>query len=75
MMTIGDFHQVDDYQLWLLYWKAQNFFPMATGQIKLCDFGIALASGATWDYARPMVGMPYRPSPEILEEPDEMCKR
>ena len=75
MMTFGGFHQVDGCQLWFLFWKPRGFFPMAIGRIKLSVFGIALALGATRDYARPMVGMPYRPSPEILEEPDVPRRR
>ena len=75
MMTYGGFHQVGDCQLWFLFWKTRGFFPMAIGQIKLCDFGIPLVLDASKDYARPMVGMPYRLSPEILEEPDVQHKR
>jgi serine/threonine protein kinase len=41
---------------------------MATGQIKLGDFGIAKVLDATKDYAKTMVGTPYYLSPEIIED-------
>lgn len=48
--------------------KTQNIFLMATGQIKLGDFGIARVLDATKDYAKTMVGTPYYLSPEIIED-------
>jgi serine/threonine protein kinase len=48
--------------------KTQNIFLMATGQIKLGDFGIAKVLDATKDYAKTMVGTPYYLSPEIIED-------
>jgi len=48
--------------------KTQNIFLMATGQIKLGDFGIAKVLEATKDYAKTMVGTPYYLSPEIIED-------
>mmetsp|Transcript_35700 Transcript_35700/g.83571 ORF Transcript_35700/g.83571 Transcript_35700/m.83571 type:complete len:456 (+) Transcript_35700:131-1498(+) len=48
--------------------KTQNIFLMATGQVKLGDFGIAKVLDATKDYAKTMVGTPYYLSPEIIED-------
>merc|ERR1712187_1010767 len=48
--------------------KTQNIFLMATGQIKLGDFGIARVLDATKDYAKTMVGTPYYLSPEIIQD-------
>lgn len=48
--------------------KTQNIFLMATGQVKLGDFGIARVLEATKDYAKTMVGTPYYLSPEIIED-------
>jgi len=48
--------------------KTQNIFLMATGQVKLGDFGIARVLDATKDYAKTMVGTPYYLSPEIIED-------
>eukprot|EP00928_Gymnodinium_smaydae_P047337 TRINITY_DN31585_c0_g1_i1.p1 TRINITY_DN31585_c0_g1~~TRINITY_DN31585_c0_g1_i1.p1 ORF type:complete len:554 (-),score=147.92 TRINITY_DN31585_c0_g1_i1:24-1685(-) len=48
--------------------KTQNIFLMASGQIKLGDFGIARVLDATKDYAKTMVGTPYYLSPEIIED-------
>mmetsp|Transcript_27978 Transcript_27978/g.65282 ORF Transcript_27978/g.65282 Transcript_27978/m.65282 type:complete len:519 (+) Transcript_27978:87-1643(+) len=48
--------------------KTSNIFLMATGQIKLGDFGIARVLDATKDYAKTMVGTPYYLSPEIIED-------
>ena len=70
LKTIGGFRQVDDYQLWFLFCKAQSFFPMVAGKIKLCDFGATLMPDTTMDLAWPMVGMLYRPRPEVLGELD-----
>lgn len=48
--------------------KGQNIFLMASGQIKLGDFGIARVLEATKDCAKSMVGTPYYLSPEIIQE-------
>jgi serine/threonine protein kinase len=48
--------------------KTQNIFLMATGQIKLGDFGIAKVLEATEGFAKTMVGTPYYLSPEIIED-------
>lgn len=48
--------------------KTQNVFLMASGQVKLGDFGIARVLEATKDYAKTMVGTPYYLSPEIIQD-------
>jgi len=48
--------------------KSQNIFLMATGHVKLGDFGIARVLDATKDYAKTMVGTPYYLSPEIIAD-------
>lgn len=51
--------------------KTQNIFLMATGQVKLGDFGIARVLDATKtadQFAKTMVGTPYYLSPEIIED-------
>lgn len=48
--------------------KTQNIFLMASGQIKLGDFGIARVLDATKEFAKTMVGTPYYLSPEIIED-------
>lgn len=48
--------------------KTQNIFLMASGHVKLGDFGIARVLDATKDYAKTMVGTPYYLSPEIIED-------
>jgi len=48
--------------------KTQNIFLMASGAVKLGDFGIARVLDATKDYAKTMVGTPYYLSPEIIED-------
>jgi len=48
--------------------KTQNVFLMASGQIKLGDFGIARVLETMQGYAKTMVGTPYYLSPEIIQE-------
>mmetsp|Transcript_9760 Transcript_9760/g.23085 ORF Transcript_9760/g.23085 Transcript_9760/m.23085 type:complete len:518 (+) Transcript_9760:78-1631(+) len=48
--------------------KTQNIFRMASGQIKLGDFGIARVLETMQGYAKTMVGTPYYLSPEIIQE-------
>mmetsp|Transcript_113065 Transcript_113065/g.314687 ORF Transcript_113065/g.314687 Transcript_113065/m.314687 type:complete len:508 (+) Transcript_113065:75-1598(+) len=48
--------------------KTHNIFLMASGQIKLGDFGIARVLETMQGYAKTMVGTPYYLSPEIIQE-------
>lgn len=48
--------------------KTQNIFLMASGQIKLGDFGISRVLDATKGLAKTLIGTPYYYSPEIIED-------
>ena len=48
--------------------KTQNVFMMASGQVKVGDFGIARMLESTCDLAETAIGTPYYLSPEICEK-------